>query len=112
VDDTYPKEKKTPMKGLVTVCSECGAKTELRAITIEFERKGIRATMSGVPAMVCPACGEEYVPGNIAGDIIDTVAQTIDGTEKLLKRAKRHRRKLVAHDHSLPSERLELALAT
>jgi len=75
------------MKGLITVCSECGAKTELREITIEFERKGIQATMSGIPAMVCPNCGEQYIPGDISGDMIDIVSSAIDQLESLLRRA-------------------------
>ena len=78
-------EKKT-MKGLITVCSECRTPTELRDITITFERNGIKAAMSGIPAMVCPHCGQEYVPGEISGDVIDTVSRTIDSTEALLKR--------------------------
>lgn len=73
------------MKGLITYCSECQAKTELREITIEFERKGVQAIMSGIPAMVCPNCGEKYVPGDISGDVIDIVSRTIDDTESLLK---------------------------
>ncbi len=99
------------IKGLITVCSKCNAKTELREITIEFERKGVRATMSGIPAMVCTRCGEEYVPGDIAGDVIETVSRTIDETEGLLKRSERRRRELVSRSHLLPSGRIELALA-
>ena len=46
-----PKEKKE-MKGLITICSECGAKTELQEISIEFERKGIRAILFGMAIAV------------------------------------------------------------
>jgi YgiT-type zinc finger domain-containing protein len=73
------------MKGLITICSECGNKTELREINIAFERKGVRATMSGIPAMVCPNCGEEYVPSEIASTVVDAVSRTVDGTVDLLK---------------------------
>ena len=75
------------IKAIITTCSECGARTELREISIEFERKGVQATMSGVPAMVCPQCGEEYVPGEIASAVVDTVSLTIDGTADLLKQS-------------------------
>jgi YgiT-type zinc finger domain-containing protein len=98
------------MKGLITTCSECRTPTEPREITITFERKGIKAAMSGIPAMVCPYCGQEYVPGEIARDIIDTVSRTIDTTEALLKRTDHRRRELFPDLAELPSERLELAL--
>ncbi len=96
------------MKGLITVCTNCGHATKLREISIEFERKGVRATMSGIPAMVCPNCGAEYVPGEIASDVVDTVSRAIDDTMQLLKRAELHRRELLA---DRPGRgRLELAL--
>jgi len=100
------------MKGLITVCSECQTKTELRQITIEFERKGIRAVMSGIPAMVCPNCAGKYVPGDIAGDVIDTVSRTIDETEGLFRRSEARRKKLVSDRFALSPERLELALVS
>jgi hypothetical protein len=100
------------MKGLVTVCSECNINTELREISIRFERKGVRAAMGGIPAMVCPRCEQEYVPGDIAGDVIDTVSRTIDDTEALLKRSEERRRELLPGHRGGVTERLELALAT
>jgi YgiT-type zinc finger domain-containing protein len=74
------------MKGLRTICSECGTATVFQEITIDFERKGVKATVSGVPAMVCPRCGEKYVPGEIAGDVVNTVSRTIDGMGDLMKK--------------------------
>jgi len=99
------------MKGLITVCPECRAKTELREITIEFERKGVRATMSGIPAMVCSNCGEQYIPGDIAGDVIDIVSSVIDQLESLLRRAETRRRELLTRIAVPSVERLELVLA-
>jgi YgiT-type zinc finger domain-containing protein len=98
------------MKGLITICSECGTKTELQEIMIEFERKGVRVAMSGIPAMVCPHCGEQYVPGDIAGDVIDTVSLVIDETEELLKRTEACRQKLLIERPAISPKRLELAL--
>jgi YgiT-type zinc finger domain-containing protein len=100
------------MKGLITICPECQARTELREITIEFERKGVQATMSGIPAMVCPSCGEEYIPGEIAGDVIDTVSRAIDQLETLLRRSEVRRKKLLPEQLALSPERLELVLAS
>ena len=109
--NTYSEEEKE-MKGLVTICPECQVETELREITVEFERKGIRATMSGIPAMVCPHCGEEYIPGEIAGDVIGIVSRAIDQLEALLRRSEARRKELLP-EHPVPSpERLELVLAS
>ena len=59
-------DRKTVIQGVfvqaLTICSECGTKTEFQEISIDFERKGIHATISGILAMVCPNCGEKYVP--------------------------------------------------
>ena len=68
--------------------------------------------MSGIPAMVCPQCGQEYIPGDIAGDVIGTVSRTIDTTEALLKRTDHRRRELFPDRSELPPERLELALTS
>ena len=100
------------MKGLITVCSECRTPTELRDITITFERNRIKASMSGIPAMVCPHCGQEYVPGEISGDIIDTVSRTIDSTEVLLKRTDHRRKELFPDASEISPDRLELALVS
>lgn len=99
------------MKGLITTCPECGAKTELREISIEFERKGVQAVMSGIPAMVCPRCGEEYVPGEIACTVVDAVSRTIDETADLLKRTHALRQRLIPVRQTIMRERLELAVA-
>lgn len=99
------------MKGLITVCSECGTETELREINIEFERKGVRAVMSGIPAMVCPQCGEEYVPGEIASTVVDTVSRTIDETADLLKHAHALHQQLIPVGKTAVTECLELTVA-
>jgi YgiT-type zinc finger domain-containing protein len=99
------------IKGIITICPECGARTELREIRIRFERKGVQATMSGVPAMVCPQCGEEYVPGEIASAVVDTVSRTIDGTADLLKQTQAFRRELLPVGRVTMQECLELAVA-
>jgi len=109
--NSHAEEEDKTMKGLITVCPECGAKTELREITIEFERKGVRATMSGIPAMVCPNCGEQYVPGDISGDVIDVVSSAIDQLESPLRRAETRRRELLPKVAVPSPGRLELVLA-
>lgn len=109
--NSHPEEEKE-MKGLINLCPECQVKTELKEITIEFERKGIQATMSGIPAMVCPNCSEEYVPGEISGDVIEIVSRAIDQLETPLRRSEARRKELLP-EHPAPSpERLELVLAS
>ncbi|MFH0811672.1 MAG: YgiT-type zinc finger protein [Pseudomonadota bacterium] len=105
-------EEEKEMKGLISICSKCRTKTELQEITIEFERKGIHATMSGILAMICPNCGEKYVPGDIAGDVIEIVSHTIDETRELLKKTEAHRRDLLLKFPISATKRLELILAT
>lgn len=75
------------MKGFKRRCSECRTKTELQAISLEVERHGIKATMTGVPAMVCPKCGEQYIPGEIADKLIPILHQVLDQTESSLHQA-------------------------
>jgi len=111
VGNSHAEEENKTMKGLVAVCPECRMKTELREITIEFERKGVQATMSGIPAMVCPNCGEQYIPGDIAGDVIDIVSSAIDQLESLLRKTEARRRELLPRMAVPSSERLELVLA-
>ncbi len=98
------------IKGLITVCSECQTPTELREINIEFERKGVQATMSGVPAMVCPECGEEYVPGEIAGVVVRAVSRTIDETVDLLKYTHTLHQQLSPFKQAEVRESLQLSL--
>ena len=99
------------MKGLMKICTECDTPTQLGLITIEFERKGIRATMSGIPAMVCPKCGEQYVPGEIASTVVMVVSRTIDETVEMYKTIHKLRQQLrLPRKENIP-ERLELSLA-
>ena len=56
-------------------------KTGLQAISLEVERHGIKATMTGVPAMVCPRCGEQYIPGEVGSKIINLLHNILDQTE-------------------------------
>ena len=46
--------------GLETPCSECGGRAEYRIISQDFEREGVRVTISGLRVLVCSQCGEIY----------------------------------------------------
>lgn len=41
MDYASPKEK--TMKGLRTICSECGTATVFQEVAIDFERKGVKS---------------------------------------------------------------------
>ena len=41
-------------------CSECAGRVEQRVISQEFEREGVRITISGLRVLVCSQCGEIY----------------------------------------------------
>ena len=58
------------------ICTIC-RQTDLRAgtATVTLERAGTTFIMKGVPALVCPNCGEEYVSDNISARMLDVAEQ-------------------------------------
>ena len=47
-------------------CSVCGGEVRRKAITQEFEREGVKITISGFKAWACTNCGEIYfAPGSV-----------------------------------------------
>ena len=54
-----------PMEELTGArCSRCGGRVERRSTIEEFEREGVRVSISGIQALVCDSCGEVYLePG-------------------------------------------------
>lgn len=52
------------------LCSDCGARTEWQLVDQEYERHGIRVQLTGLPAMVCPACGSISFDPNTTEDIM------------------------------------------
>lgn len=62
-------------------CPQCGTKTVYGSTTLNLGRDGITITVEGVPAEVCPKCGEAYIEaqvfelvGGIAGTLIEKLA--------------------------------------
>ena len=48
-------------------CAICGlAETQPGTVTVTLEREGATVVMKGVPALVCPNCGEEYVSDGVS----------------------------------------------
>ena len=92
-------EKKQPLikaldrKTLMELpCSVCGGEVRRKAITQEFEREGIKITISGFKAWACTDCGEIYFePGSV-----DKLAQAANSLFALAKTEKRQKSKVLA----------------
>jgi YgiT-type zinc finger domain-containing protein len=55
------KERREQLR---SACSTCGGPVRVRTIKQEFEREGVRISVSGIRALVCAKCGEIYfAPG-------------------------------------------------
>lgn len=68
------------------ICTECKqTETQLQFVSMEFEREGVRVKVEGIPAMVCPNCGEKaFAPG--------VAEQVIAAANEMLKDKKRKRK--------------------
>ncbi len=52
-------------------CITCGqADTEPGKATVTLERASLTLVVKGVPAMVCPNCGEEYLDENTTRQLL------------------------------------------
>ena len=81
------------MKDLVrSPCSECGGPVRSRTITQEFEREGLRVSVSGIRALVCTKCREVYFEPGGAQALVDAVNSLF----ALAKRNRQHKGKLTA----------------
>ena len=73
-------------------CSECGGPVHTRKIRQEFERGGVRVSVSGIRALVCDRCGEVYfAPGGA-----QALVEAANGLFALARRNRQSRGKLSA----------------
>ena len=72
-------------------CFQCGGVMERRAITQEFEREGLRVSVSGVQALACTQCGEVYFEPGGAQALVDAVNTLF----ALARRNRQHKGSLV-----------------
>ncbi len=57
-------------------CTICGqAETQPGTVTVTLEREDATFVMNGVPALVCPNCGEEYVNPEVSARVLDVAEQ-------------------------------------
>lgn len=56
-------------------CINCKRLTESRTTSISYSRKGSKLTIrvDGIPADVCPDCGEAYMTEEVAQQVFDIV---------------------------------------
>lgn len=73
-------------------CSECGGSLRRRTIRQEFEREGIRVSVSGIRAFVCSRCGEVYFAPGGAQALVDAA----NGLFALARRNRQSKGKLSA----------------
>ena len=80
-------------KGLMEQpCSECGGTLEIRLISQEFEREGVKIRLSGIKAWVCEGCSEIYFqPGGA-----DKMVKAANCLFELALAEKQHKGKLTA----------------
>lgn len=79
------------MKDLMhSPCSECGGEVLSRTITQEFEREGLRISVSGIRALVCMACGEVYFEPGGAQALVEAADSLFD----FARRNRQHKGKL------------------
>ena len=77
---------------LRSACSECGSTVRSRTITQEFEREGLRVSVSGIRALVCTKCDAVYFePGGA-----QALVEAVNGLFALAKRNQQHKGKLAS----------------
>jgi YgiT-type zinc finger domain-containing protein len=58
-----------------TICKQ--AETRPGKVTVTLERNGVTLVIKGVPAEVCPNCGEEYVSEQITRKLLKNAEEAI-----------------------------------
>ena len=77
---------------LRSACSECGGVVRPRTITQEFEREGLRVSVSGMRALVCTKCDAIYFePGGA-----QALVEAANGLFALAKRNRQYKGKLAS----------------
>ena len=58
---------------MCVICKQ--AETRPGRATVTLQRDGLTLVIKGVPARVCPNCGEEYLEEEIAGQLLKTAEE-------------------------------------
>jgi YgiT-type zinc finger domain-containing protein len=54
-------------------CALCGETAEPAKVTVTLERDSTTVVFRGVPAEVCPQCGEQWVADDVAAKLLAIV---------------------------------------
>ena len=72
-------------------CTECRGRVRPKTITQEYERGGVRVSISGVKVLECETCGEVYFePGGA-----QALVEAVESLFALAKQTHQHKGKLV-----------------
>lgn len=71
-------------------CTDCGGRVRPKTITQEYERDGVRVSVSGVRVLECERCGEIYFAPGAAQALVEAVESLF----ALAKRTGQHKGKL------------------
>jgi YgiT-type zinc finger domain-containing protein len=72
-------------------CTDCGGRVRPKTITQEYERDGVRVSVSGVKVLECEKCGEIYFePGGA-----QALVEAVESLFALAKQTHQHKGKLV-----------------
>jgi hypothetical protein len=93
VDQSNSKRgRKITKDFLRSVCSECGGAVRSRIITQEFEREGLRVSVSGLRTLVCTKCEAAYFePGGT-----QALVEAVNSLFALVERNCQHKGKLAS----------------
>ncbi|MBI1926790.1 YgiT-type zinc finger protein [Candidatus Poribacteria bacterium] len=70
------------------ICTECKqVETQFQLVSMEFERGGVQVKVEGIPAMVCPNCGEKAFAPGIAEQVIAAANEMLAAAGKAKKKA-------------------------
>jgi YgiT-type zinc finger domain-containing protein len=70
------------------ICTECKqAETQFQLVSMEFERADVQVKVEGIPAMVCPNCGEKAFAPGIAEQVIAAANEMLAAAGKAKKKA-------------------------
>ena len=88
---TMSVKREHPRANQPSACTECGGVMKDRTISQEFEREGVRVSVSGVRALVCAQCGEVYFePGGA-----QALVEAVEALFALARKNRQHRGTLV-----------------
>jgi YgiT-type zinc finger domain-containing protein len=77
----FPKAKATIRQEKMIQCIKClEGEPEVGVTSLVYERKGsaIQVKVEGIPAEICPACGEVYLSEAVAQQIYDLVSPLLE----------------------------------